>query len=268
MENESHKQTIIMPLEEALELGNIVIKGRAMPGINKTDEYEYQFLGIPEIFAQFKELPNNEHDKLGYGIEYVGYIGYLARMQNNSELEVIRAGCLRDYPEFTNLIENQMPFSENKRTKDLDKILRSSANKWFERYSWTKMESVKLKLKDKKNLDYDETKKLLGIGGHRIRVDDYIDTNWKLAILSACPWAKSPELYDYPDICMGLPESIMHHGECKPYAVLDYKGSISLENQIMNDIIQPRNLGNGVVVMNEDRIPKYLKRTLGLEGKK
>jgi len=98
IESAIHKQKIIMPLEEALELGNLVIKGRAMSGFNKTDEYEYRFLGVPEIFDQFKEFPNNEHDSLGYGREYVGYMVYLVRT-NDSVLEVKRASGLKDYPE-------------------------------------------------------------------------------------------------------------------------------------------------------------------------
>ncbi|MDP3026189.1 MAG: hypothetical protein Q8N63_00650 [Nanoarchaeota archaeon] len=146
MESAIHQQKIIMPLEEALELGNIVIKGRAMPGINKTDEYEYRFLGIPEIFAEFKEIPNNEYDSMRHGIEYVGYIGYLARIQN-SVLEIIRGGCLRDYSEFTKLVANQMPLSKNAKIKDLDKILRKSANQWFERYPWTEKKKLKIRIR-------------------------------------------------------------------------------------------------------------------------
>ncbi|MDP3026190.1 MAG: hypothetical protein Q8N63_00655 [Nanoarchaeota archaeon] len=130
-----------------------------------------------------------------------------------------------------------------------------------------KKKSLRLELDGKKNLDYNKTKELLGIEGHRIRVDDYVDKNWKLAILSACPWAKSPEICDYPDIHLGVPESVMYQDQDKPYAVLNYTGLISLENQIMNEIIRPKNIGNGVVVMNQNRIPKYLQRTLGLGEK-
>jgi len=38
----------------------------------------------------------------------------------------------------------------------------------------------------------------------------------------------------------------------------------SLESYLIKEYVQPKNIGNGVIVMNEDRIPKYLKRTLGL----
>jgi len=38
----------------------------------------------------------------------------------------------------------------------------------------------------------------------------------------------------------------------------------NLEGHLIRDYVQPQNLGNGVIVMNEDRIPKYLKRTLGV----
>lgn len=38
----------------------------------------------------------------------------------------------------------------------------------------------------------------------------------------------------------------------------------NLEGHLIRNYVQPQNIGNGVVVMNEDRIPKYLKRMLGL----
>ena len=38
----------------------------------------------------------------------------------------------------------------------------------------------------------------------------------------------------------------------------------NLEMHLMRDYVQPQNLGNGIILMNEDRIPKYLKRSLGL----
>ncbi len=274
MERATHVQKIIMPLTEALELGNIVIKGRGMPGRtgNQSEEYEYKFLDIPEILKQFNELPDNEYDDLGYGIEYVGYMAYLARAITNkygSVLEVKRAGCLKDYPEFTDLIlRDELPIidtnQKRSRLSQLYNSLKKSANQYFERYPWQEKEKLELLLNDKKDLDYDETEKLLGIAGHRIRVDGYIDKNWRLAILSSCPWAKSPKIYDYPDINLGIPESVVYSGQDKPYAVLNYSGRRSLENQILRDLVQPQNLGNGVIVMNEDRSPKYLKRTLGL----
>jgi hypothetical protein len=272
MESAIHDQKIIMPLEEALELGESVIKVRATGGRtgDQSDEYEYHFLDIPEILEQFNNLPNNEYDRLGYGIEYVGYRAYLVRTKNDSELEVKCAGCLKDHPNFTRLVMKKevLPVTEkNRRTGKLFKTLKKSADQWFKEYPWLeKGDSIKLALNDKKYLDYDETKKLLDIDGHRIRVDDYVDKYWRLAILSSCPWAKSPKIHDYPDIHLGIPESVMHGGQDKPYAVLNYTGLISLENQILRDLVKPKSIGNGVVVMNEDRIPKYLKRRLRLQG--
>ncbi len=254
-----HNQRIIMSLEEAVELGSIVIKAKAMPGIYKTDEYHYQFLGIPEIFAQFKELPNHESDSLGYGREYVGYIGYIAKVEDDS-LEVVRAGCLRDHPEFAEIMKYP-----KKSMGDLAEKLRESAKNWFKTYPWTENEKVALKLDSKRVVCSDETKRLLGLEGHQLKIDDYLDNKWRLSVLSARPWSNAPKKYNTPDIYLGIPESVVHsRSQCKPYGILNYEGSISLENQIMNDIVQPRSLGNGVVIMNEDRIPKYLKRTLGL----
>jgi len=43
-----------------------------------------------------------------------------------------------------------------------------------------------------------------------------------------------------------------------------WKGFNSFEHRIFEEYVKPRDLENGVIVMNKDRIPKYLKRTLGL----
>jgi len=49
--------------------------------------------------------------------------------------------------------------------------------------------------------------------------------------------------------------------------VLRYSGE-PLENALMRVHIQPKDVGNGVYTFPEDRIPKYLKRTLWLGGQK
>lgn len=38
----------------------------------------------------------------------------------------------------------------------------------------------------------------------------------------------------------------------------------NLHKKIIEDYVQPKNLGNGIIVLSEDRIPKYLRRILGI----
>jgi hypothetical protein len=44
-----------------------------------------------------------------------------------------------------------------------------------------------------------------------------------------------------------------------------YLGSFSFDACILQDYVQPKDIGNGVIAMSSDRIPKYLKRRLGFQ---
>ncbi len=48
----------------------------------------------------------------------------------------------------------------------------------------------------------------------------------------------------------------------------EYAGNELFEKLIIENVVKPKNLGNGVIAMAEDRVPKYLQRVLGLNGEK
>ena len=74
MTSDAHKQKIVMPLAEALELGSRVIKTRGMAGItgNQSNDYHYSFLDAPDILIEFpNKLSLSQQDSGGYNREYV-----------------------------------------------------------------------------------------------------------------------------------------------------------------------------------------------------
>lgn len=84
-----------------------------------------------------------------------------------------------------------------------------------------------------------------------------IDSQWQLLLgcLSSIRWC---DTYQYI-FCEPRPDLTLRIG-VHPNKK---KRDTTVERYLLEEYVQPQNLGNGVIVMNEDRIPKYLKRILG-----
>jgi hypothetical protein len=104
-------------------------------------------------------------------------------------------------------------------------------------------------IESRKNID-DEYKDYTG----RAFTNSEIDKNWHLVVL-----AMEPRGYQCFEFAIPSPNFLV---------ALEYKGNTSLEQDLMRSIIHPRDIGNGIFAMSQDKIPKYLLRKWAGKGEK
>lgn len=267
-------QRDILSLEEAIDLKNFVSSETSKQGV-------YYFLNFQELLGNWYILENCD---LFVGKHICGCDTYAVRKPNDTELEIKQLGVLSDHPQIIEYIDAYEKLKDSydfynikknaRRAKKLSsKYLTKYVKDWFNKYSWHNMNEGITKIRLENGIIPPEESKRIGFKNDNQRFEEFLenrrrlikdfhgcsgisyhfDKKWKLGRFNFYP--RSIFCFE-----IGIPDQ-------KDLFVLYYHGKDSLEQYLMDSVIKPKSLGNGIVVMNEDRIPKYLKRTLGLEGK-
>jgi len=273
------EQRTIMSLDEALDL------------LKHVDEYKYNFLTSDKVLGKETLFQlNNDLKYLGKGSRenclirgHFGLIGFDAYAVRSTKegLEIAKVGLLSDHPLVADYIKEVEELNKRKRyainERDFktlkrlsDHYLRKTVKNYFKDNKpeiikissseeipgqdlikfgfWDNEEELSEWTEKKRNLFDDAGDRK----GFESRAYVHIKSpSWKLAVLNFNPYLYAHFQLKEPDFKQGV--------------LYSAEGG-NLATGLMR-LLEPRDIGNGVVVMSKDRIPKYLQRTLGLREK-
>ena len=245
MENdfeEKHYQRIIVHLDESVELSMALMGVRHNLGCcYRTEDYQIQFHDISSLL-------NVGFDNITKGKDYAGFTLYALR-RRGEDLEIKKMGSLFEIS-YLGLAEVINPKNKN---GDGTIIKDSDMRSYYKTY--------KINPKNpRKNSDIIE---LLGrelTDKESFHFADYFDRKWRAGIFSI--FSNS----EYTKLSIGNPfndwanegyRSLLY----PPKVIIDYQGKRCLSDELMKKI-NPSISENGLTIVNNDRIPKYLKRIL------